>query len=192
MLTYHWWGPTAFIDTISSTGSVQDINLRNEFEKNTFKITVTFPGTSDLTHWGQVTHICVSKLTIVSYNGLSPCRRQAIIWTNAGILLTGPLGTNLRAILIEIYVFRRIHLKMSSGNWRPFCHGLSMLMLPPEEVLVADCDCWKRQLWLIFHLHSDGFGVLIIRIQTLDQQIQEQYNSCGHRDKPQNPATKEK
>ena len=48
-----------------------------------------------LTHWGRVTHICVSKLTIIgSNNSLSPVRRQAIIWTNAGILLIGPLGTN--------------------------------------------------------------------------------------------------
>ena len=45
-----------------------------------------------LTHWGRVRHICVSKLTIIgSDNGLSPDRRQAIIWTNAGILLIGPL-----------------------------------------------------------------------------------------------------
>ena len=50
---------------------------------------------SMLTHWGQVTHICVNKLTIIgSDNGLPPGRRQAIIWTNAGILLIGPLGTN--------------------------------------------------------------------------------------------------
>ena len=35
-----------------------------------------------LTHWGRVTHICVGKLTIIaSDNGLSPGRRQAIIWT---------------------------------------------------------------------------------------------------------------
>ena len=50
--------------------------------------------TSLLTHWGRVTHICVGKLTIIgSDNGLSPGRRQAIIWTYAGILLIGPLGT---------------------------------------------------------------------------------------------------
>ena len=43
-----------------------------------------------LNHWGRVTHICISNLTITgSDNGLSPGRRQAIIWTNAGILLTG-------------------------------------------------------------------------------------------------------
>ena len=42
---------------------------------------------SCLTHWGRVTHICVGNLTIIgSDNGLSPGRRQAIIWTKAGIL----------------------------------------------------------------------------------------------------------
>ena len=47
----------------------------------------------NLTHWGRVTHICVGKLTIIgSDNGLAPGRRQAIIWTNAGILLIRPLG----------------------------------------------------------------------------------------------------
>ena len=56
-----------------------------------------------LTHWGRVTHICFSKLTIIgSDNGLSPGRRQAIIWTSDGILLIGPLGTNLSEVLIEI------------------------------------------------------------------------------------------
>ena len=83
------------------------------------------------THWGRVTHICVSKLTIVgSDNGLSPDRRQAIIWTNAGLLLIGPLGTNFSEILIgiEIFSFRKKHLKMSSAKWRPFCLGLNVLM----------------------------------------------------------------
>ena len=32
-------------------------------------------------------------------------RRQAIIWTNAGILLIGTLGTNFSKILIEILTF---------------------------------------------------------------------------------------
>ena len=72
------------------------------------------------THWGRLTHIiCVSKLTIIgSDNGLLPDRRQAIIWTNAGILLIGPMGTNFSEILIEIYTFsfKKMHLKMSSTN----------------------------------------------------------------------------
>ena len=40
-------------------------------------------------------HIYVGKLTIIgSNNGLSSGRRQAIIWTNAGILLIGSLEHN--------------------------------------------------------------------------------------------------
>ena len=76
-----------------------------------------------------MTHICVSKpTTIGSDNGLSPGRRQAIIWANAGILLIGPLGTNLSEILREIQTFslKKIYLKMSSGKWRPFCLGLNV------------------------------------------------------------------
>ena len=59
-----------------------------------------------LTHWGRETHICVGEhANIGSDNGLSLNQRQAIIWTNAGILLIGPSGTNFNVILIEIYMF---------------------------------------------------------------------------------------
>ena len=83
-----------------------------------------------LTHWGRVTHICVSRLTITgSDNGLSPGWRQAIIWTNAGILLIVPLGTNFSENLIEIltFSFTKMRLKVSSAKWRPFCLGLNVL-----------------------------------------------------------------
>ena len=83
-----------------------------------------------LTHWDRVTHICVSKLTIIgSDNGWSPGWRQAIIWTNVGILLIGPLGTNFSDILIEILTvsFKKMRLKVSSAKWRPFCLGLNVL-----------------------------------------------------------------
>ena len=59
-----------------------------------------------LTHWGRVTHICVDNLTVIgSDNGLSPGRRQTIIWANAGILLIRTLGTNFSEILSEIRAF---------------------------------------------------------------------------------------
>ena len=78
-----------------------------------------------LTHWGRVTHICISKLTIIgSDNGLSPDRRQAIIWTNDGLLLIGPLGTN----------FSEIVIKVSSAKRRPFCLGLNVLKSLPHMV----------------------------------------------------------
>ena len=52
-------------------------------------------------------HICISNLTIIgSDNGLSPGRRQAIICTNAGILLFRTSETNLREILLQnSYIF---------------------------------------------------------------------------------------
>ena len=90
------------------------------------------------THWGRVTHVCVSKQIIIgSDNGLSPGRRQAIIWTNAGIWLIPILGTNFNEILSKIHTFslKKMHLKMSSGKWRPFCLGLN--------VLTGSSLCWK-------------------------------------------------
>ena len=77
----------------------------------------------ELTHWGRVTHICVSKLTITgSDNGLSPGRRQAIIQTNDVILWNGPSGINISEILIGIqtFSFKKMRCKMSSPKWHPF------------------------------------------------------------------------
>ena len=88
------------------------------------------PAHRNWTHWGRLTHICIGNLTIIGPdNGLSPGRRQAIIWTNAGILLIGPWGTNFSEILIGIHAFslKKIHLKMSSAKWRSFCLGLNVL-----------------------------------------------------------------
>ena len=81
-------------------------------------------------YWGRVTYICLSRLTSIgSDNGLSPDRRQAIIWANAGILLIGPSGTDFSEILIKTHTFsfNKMHLKMSSGKWRPFCRSLNAL-----------------------------------------------------------------
>ena len=77
-----------------------------------------------------MTHICVDKLMIiVSDNGLSPDRRQAIIWTNAGLLSIGPLRTYFSGNLIKIQQFslKKMHVKMSSAKWRPSCLGLNVL-----------------------------------------------------------------
>ena len=94
-----------------------------------------------------MTHKCVSKLTIISSdNGLSPSQRQAIIWTNTGILLTGPLGANFSEILIAIYTFwfKKMHFKMSSGKWQPFCMGLNVLIMGPSLVFNINPECVVR------------------------------------------------
>ena len=53
---------------------------------------------------------------------------QAIFWTNAWILLIGSLGTNFSGFVIEIHTFwfKKMHLKMSYGEWRPVCLGLNV------------------------------------------------------------------
>ena len=102
-----------------------------------------------LTHWGRVMHICVSKLTIIgSDNGLLPDWRQAIIWTNSGLLLIGPLGTNFIEILIEIltFSFKKMRLKVSSAKRRPFCLGLNVLntlMKTDHESLNLTTKCHR-------------------------------------------------
>ena len=81
----------------------------------------------NLTHSGRVMHICVSKLTIIaSENGVSPGRHQAIIWTNAEILLIGHLVKTIKWNLKHnLYIFmQEMHFKMSSGKWRPQCVNL--------------------------------------------------------------------
>ena len=85
-----------------------------------FHSVVAFPRELDfdyLTHWGKVKHICVSWINIIgSDDGSSPRRRQAIIWTNDGILLIRPLGTKCSEILIDISAFPFKHSKISSAK----------------------------------------------------------------------------
>ena len=93
----------------------------------------------------------VNHTTIGSDNGLSPGRHQAIIWTSAGILLIGPLGTNFSEILIEIYTFsfKKIHLKMLYGKWWPFCLGLNVLMYTAFQKgwTLHPCPIRRCPLW---------------------------------------------
>ena len=81
-----------------------------------------------------MTHICVGKLTIIdSDNGLSPGRRQAIVWTNAGILLIGPLGTNFNDILIGIKTFKKIFIQENTFE-NVVCEMSSILSRPQCDI----------------------------------------------------------
>ena len=88
------------------------------------------PIDSVITHCVRVTHICVDSLTIIGSDDLSPGWRQAIIWTNPGLLSIETLGTNFSEILIKIqnFSFMKMHLKISSGKWRPSCLSLNVFM----------------------------------------------------------------
>ena len=115
-----------------------------------------------------MTHICVSKLAIIGPdNGLSPDRRQAIIWTNAGILSIRPLAQwNINR---NSYIFiQEMHLKMSCGKWRPFCLGRNVLKWgPTEQGVKQEYDMFEKkndvfqlvhkwwEIYQIYNLKSD-------------------------------------
>ena len=133
---------------------------------------------SFLAHWGRVTHICVGKLTIIgSDNGLSPERRQAIIWTNAGILLIGPLGTNFSEILIENQTFssKKIRLKMSSAKCCSF-------RLRPQ------CDKKARTYLFYIQYHGSRWpdNARSQAISNLDTDLNFNQKICSHKARTNN------
>ena len=116
---------------------------------------------SNLTHWGRVVHICISKLAIIgSDNGLSPGRCQAIIWTNVGLLLIWTLGTNFSEILskIHIFSFKKMHLKTLFVKWCQFCLSLNVLTGAPNQTNgtwhISHC-CTSRPLMQVYPLKCD-------------------------------------
>ena len=101
----------------------------------------------------QGSNTCISKFTIIdSDNGLSPGRHQDIIWTNARILLIGPLETNFKEILIEIFTFsfKKMHLKMSFGQWLLFCLSLNVC------VHHLSVHKWSTYFYISCLFHSRG------------------------------------
>ena len=96
--------------------------------------------------------MCASEVIIIgSYNSVSPGRHQANIWTNAGILLFGPLGINFNEILIEIKNFQEnafeiVVCKMTSISSQPhwvILHDLPLAIVPPL-LPVTDTRNWFR------------------------------------------------
>ena len=78
-----------------------------------------------LTHFPLVPHTCVraGSALVQVINDLAPVRCQTITWTNADLLSIGPLETNFSYINIQNVSSMKMHLKMSSAKWWPFCSG---------------------------------------------------------------------
>ena len=127
-------------------------NINGFFQDNNFGLDNGLAPNSQhaitLTHWGRVTNINVSKLTIIgSDNGLVPTRQQVIIWTNARILSTWSSGTNFSEISIKIHTFsfKKMHLTMSSAKWRPFCLGKYVLIIDSWwPIPLTYLECYGR------------------------------------------------
>ena len=114
-----------------------------------------------LTHRGRVTHICVGKQTIIgSDNGLASGWRQVIIWTNAKIMLIGPLGTKSDEIVIEIHTFpfKKIHLHYIDIIMTTMASQITSLTVVYSTVY-SDADQRKHQsstsLAFVWGIHRD-------------------------------------
>ena len=85
-----------------------------------------------------MTHICIGNLTSIgSDNGLSPGRRQAIIWTNAGILLIGLLGTNFSEIFN-----RSSNIFFQENAFENVVWNIAAILSRPQ---------WVKPEWLTWH-----------------------------------------
>ena len=84
-----------------------------------------------------------------------PVGHQAIIWTKAVSLSIGPSGTNFSQITFEIqtFSFKKMHFKMSSRKYWPFCLNLSVL----NEL------CWLTHIyWAKQHFFSPHYNAVYL------------------------------
>ena len=104
-----------------------------------------------------MTHICIGNLTIIgSDNGLSSGQHQAIAWTNVGILLIGPLGTNFSEMLfsqnsnifIQENALQNVVCEMASILSRPQCVNRNALVIKHKNVF--ETDIYQITLLLIW------------------------------------------
>ena len=78
---------------------------------------------------GWCLHATSQYLSQCWLRSLSPVRRQAIILANAGIMSIWYVETNFSDILIKahLFLFKKMHLKIPSAKFRPWCLGPSEL-----------------------------------------------------------------
>ena len=104
----------------------------------------------------------MNLVNIASDNGLSPNRHQDIIWTNAGIFLTWPLGTNLIEISIKMQIFSftkcicKCRLQngrhCGQGRWVKL-HSLPTSLRPDNLIIINGAAKTKNRR--IFKLNTD-------------------------------------
>ena len=149
---------------------------------------MAFPGWCCI-WWVNLPNIC-------SDNGLSPGRRQAIIWTNAGILLIRTLGTNFSEIVsgINTFSFKKMCFKMSSAKC-PFCLCLNVFnwhdykssnelvtdsmcvilgsqpALEKQYVLVSTAEYNKWIFFAMYWFRSDSSYMIIFKVKPWKSRV---------------------
>ena len=141
------------------------------------------------THWGRVTHICVSKLNIFGWNnGLSPGQHQAIIQTSALLLLIGPLETHFSEISIELprFSLKIMQLNMSPAEHLLFCFRFNVLMEAPfvnfsfgdirdfEMCLLCHIPCYiafmfdrSYNMWYKRNSHNVNRCLIVLKLEKI-------------------------
>ena len=87
-----------------------------------------------LTHWGLVTHICFCNLTNFGSDNLSHC------WNTVNWTLRNKLQWNFNRN--SDISFQKMHLKVSSAKWQPFCFGLNVLTHCPRVEVAVLFKVW--------------------------------------------------
>ena len=110
--------------------------------------------------WYENLYASVNWISTGSGKGLAPNRRQAITWTNVHLLSIEPLGTSFSEIRIKIQNFslKKMHLKMPSAKWQPFCPGRDELK--PEGcaymfVTISFFTLHDTVLFIVYSLYID-------------------------------------
>ena len=109
--------------------------------------------------------ICVSRLTSIgSDNGLSLCRGQAIIWTNAEIMLIRTSGTNFSEIISGIHIFpaRQFIWKCRLRNGGDFASAWMCWYTPitipmtfvSRGIPISSTHNWIRNVLTMFNVRS--------------------------------------
>ena len=106
----------------------------------------------------------MNGVSIGSDNGLLRGRRQAIVWTNAGMLLIGPLGINFNEIRFGIltFSFKKMYLKLPSvkmatilfsGRWVKNCSNICSQKCIDLSRAYQEHPFVSRK-WMLLPVHS--------------------------------------
>ena len=98
-------------------------------------------------------YVYVNWVTIGSDHGLLPVRHQATIWTNDGLLLIEPLGTNfseylnkITKIIIQENTFENVIYKITAMLSQPQC--------VKNVIKIKNAPCHTTEAG--DHIHSGG------------------------------------
>ena len=111
------------------------------------------------THWGQWRiYASVNYAIIASDNGLLPVRRQAIIWTNDGLLF-GRLRTNFS----DFFHQSEIVFLQENGYQNIVCKVAAIYSLPQcvNELILHSYQCCFGLIW--------NYSVLVILLKRQEQ-----------------------